>query len=151
MAIDGSALNSDDLRATSVACHGCRTMGSSEAPISSHKSSTSRSFSAIGRLLSSFSKCSFGLPRYAQIRQIQYRHDATTMVSLPSPGKSGMFVRANKSSGRQFAIQSEPTTGQCHMEDGNCRQSRLGGTLDIPAAGPVLQGSRDRTGRFAVR
>jgi hypothetical protein len=54
MAIDGSAFNSDDLRATSVACHGCRTMGSSDAPMSSHKSSTSRSFSAIGRLLSAF-------------------------------------------------------------------------------------------------
>jgi hypothetical protein len=38
----------------------------------------------------------------------------------------------------------------CHMDEGNCWQSRLGDRLGIPVAGPVLQGSKDTTGRFAV-
>ena len=152
MAIDGSAFNSDDLRATSVACHGCRIMGSSEAPISSHKSSTSRSFSATGRLLSSLRSMLIRAPPQGTLR---YHACSTAMTSGQlyrslSPGESSLFVRANKSSGRLFLIRLEPTKMLCHTEDGDCRQSRRGSRLDIPAAGSELKGSKDRTGRFTV-
>ena len=94
MAIDGSAFNSDDRRAISVACHGCRTMGSSDAPISSHKSPF-----LCDRQASSFFQIN---AHYSPQGTLRYHTCSTAMTSgrlyrSLSPGESCMCVRANKS------------------------------------------------------
>jgi len=53
MAIDGSARSSSPRRVASLNCQGCKTIGSFDAEISSHNNSTRRSFSEVGRFLSS--------------------------------------------------------------------------------------------------
>lgn len=50
IAMEGSAFNSLLRRWASSRCQGCKTIGSSDAPISSQRASTIRSFSATGRL-----------------------------------------------------------------------------------------------------